>query len=274
LTSIFPLTANACDCHMHLFGPAKQFPYAENRSYTPPDATIEQYMDVAGANNLSRFVLIQPSVYGVDNSLLLSCLRQYKENARGVVVVHSSTQAETLEQMDVLGVRGVRFNLLFPGGPGLDDLQELSHRIKAKEWHIQLLMDVAKLPEIVDLLLKCETPLVFDHFGHFNPASSSGKAGFECLLELAGSGKAWVKLSAPYRFSLGGPPYAELQRVTEQLLLANESRLLWGSDWPHPQAPETPLSLRESLSLFANWVGDREILKKIMVDNPQELYRF
>ena len=265
---------NICDCHFHVFGEEHRYPFAEHRSYTPAPASFDDYCASTSSIPIERYVFIQPSVYGTDNRCHLDALDARGHQARAVLVLDPDTPEATIAELHERGVRGIRLNLLFSGGPDRSMLTALATSLRRYDWHVQLLMDIATLPEQRAFLESLKLPLVFDHFGHFNPNTPEGNEGFELLCLLVEQQVAWVKLSAPYRFSLGGAPYGALENVTRALCAANPHQLLWGSDWPHPQAPETPASITRTLDLLSTWVADDEILHQILVTNPERLYDF
>ncbi len=264
----------ACDCHVHVFGPVARFPYAEARAYTPPEAPLQSYRSVMEGLGLSRAVLVQPSVYGTDNRALLAAMKDGAGSFRGVAVIGEEND-DALAALHEAGVRGVRVNRLFPGAPEASDLSELAARIAPLGWHLQLLIDVSREPDQVRRLAELPVPAVVDHLGHLPAALGPGHPGFQALLGLLRDGRAWVKLSAPYRLSArNGPPYDDLRPVAEALLEAAPERAVWGSDWPHPAIRGPRPDPATLLDPLFDWVEDPGLRRRVLADNPTRLYGF
>jgi len=269
-----PPPAGSCDCHAHIFGPESLYPYMSNRSYTPPDALLSSYMALLNTLGLDRSVIVQPSVYGTDNRVTLDAIKREGENFRGVVVVDENVTSEELTRMHEIGVRGVRLNLLFKGGMSLSAVCQIADRIKTFGWHLQFLVDVSTFPEH-DTLKKLPVDIVFDHMGHLPTSKGVNDPGFVTLLNMLDSGKAWVKMSGPYRITCtGGYPYQDVTPFAKAIIETNPERAVWATDWPHP-AIQTPMPIDgDLLDLLHEWVPDNEMRKAVLVDNPSKLYDF
>jgi len=269
-----PPPAGSCDCHAHIFGPESLYPYMSNRSYTPPDALLSSYMALLNTLGLDRSVIVQPSVYGTDNRVTLDAIKREGENFRGVVVVDENVTSEELTRMHEIGVRGVRLNLLFKGGMSLSAVCQIADRIKTFGWHLQFLVDVSTFPEH-DTLKKLPVDIVFDHMGHLPTSKGVNDPGFVTLLNMLDSGKAWVKMSGPYRITCtGGYPYQDVTPFAKAIIETNPERAVWATDWPHP-AIQTPMpNDGDLLDLLHEWVPDNEMRKAVLVDNPSKLYDF
>lgn len=271
-----PLPEGACDCHFHIIGDAAVHPFTPHRSYTPPPASLDDYRKMQGTLGLSRGVIVQPSVYGYDNRVALEALRQGGDNYRGVVVISDQTSEQELREMDALGVRGVRVNLIYKSGVEVSDVTSLARKVAPLGWHLQLLIDISEFADLYDTVANLPVEVVIDHMGHM-PASIGVKhPGFRDLLRLARDGKAWVKLSGAYRFTnQPDTPYSDVTPYAKALIKANPDQILWASDWPHvcisvPMPDDTTL-----LEEFFQWTGhDETIIRKILVDNPARLYGF
>lgn len=274
MASCLVLPQNTCDCHFHVFGAEKEYPFSAKRAYSPLEAPLERYIERIAKLGVTRHVLVQPSVYGTDNSLHLECLKQLGANARAVVVLDGGSNESDINRLHNLGVRAMRLNMLFPGAPEVSSLSHLFPQLKRLNWHLQLLMDISLLPEYWPRLKSTGLPLVFDHFGHFQIGKKVGESGLGQLLELVRDGIAWVKLSAPYRMQLGGYPYSKLRSYVERLVEANPDRLLWGSDWPHPQAPEQPETLAATIEVLNSWLQSSELIERVYSKNAEVLYGF
>ncbi len=262
------------DCHAHLFGPYDRFPLAADRSYTPPEAVASDYLALLARLGLSHGVLVHPSAYGDDFSLLLHALES-QANLRGVVVTRRDTTI-VLDTLRNRGVRAARFShrsgvgANFAGSASFDDLLALAPRLADANLHAELWTDCKVLPDIADRLLDLPVPVVIDHMGGFDVGAGVDEPGFRCLLSLLESGRVWVKLCA-YRNLLGAPDLEAGRPFHHAMLRANPNRLVWGSDWPHLRVNPTP-DAAVLLETFERWTGDGELVSRILVANPAALY--
>jgi len=261
----------SCDCHIHVFGPFERYPLDPARKYTPEEATLQDYLKVSSALGLGRVVFVQPSVYGTDNACQLDSIRALEEHARGVAVVDDSVSDEDLEKLCGSGFVGARLNLT--RAASLDSLERLAARVKDLRWHLQLHLPGSVLPEIADRLLALPVDFVIDHFGRVDAHEGLEQPAFQALLHLLDSGKGWVKLSAPYRIDLDGPPYRKAAPFARELVQRFPERLVWGTDWPHPDVAVVPED-RDLLDALFECVPDEAVRHRILVDNPAKLYRF
>lgn len=280
----------ACDCHTHVIGDPRRFPMAASRTYTPQQASVEDLRALHRALGIERVVIVQPSVYGTDNACTLDALRQIGPSARGIAVVDDRAPASALDEMEAAGIRGIRINLATAGQTDPDvarrRLEAAVQRIGGRRWHIQMYATLPVISAIRAQLEACPVPLVFDHFGGARAAGGTDQPGFDVLLDLIASNRAWVKMSAPYRGSSLRPAYADMGPLATALVARNRRRVLWGSDWPHPDtsaaagrsprdvSPHLPIDDAAVLAQLPGWAGDRATLKTILVDNPAALYGF
>jgi predicted TIM-barrel fold metal-dependent hydrolase len=262
------------DCHAHVFGPYDRFPLAADRSYTPPEAPATAYGELLDRLSLAHGVLVHPSAYGEDHSLLFDTLSLHP-NLRGVVVAQKRTSL-ALGRMRERGVRAARFSHRsgtgsnFAGSASLDDLLALAADLRNAGLHAELWTDCKVLPDIAPRLRTLPIDVVIDHMGGFDVSTGIDEPGFRCLLSLVESGHVWVKLCA-YRNLLAEPDFERGRPFHDALLKANPERLLWGSDWPHlrVQPPPDAVSL---LEVFKHWTGSERLVDKILVANPTALY--
>jgi len=279
-----PATApppKACDTHAHVFGPASQFPYADDRSYTPPDAPLAKYLGMLDTLGLARGVLVQGSAHGRDNAAMLDALARHPERLRGVAVADADTPPAELRRWAALGVRGLRFNHFFRGGAlhyrggvPLSAARTLAPLMAELGWHLQLWIDVKDLPDAIPLLKTLGLPVVIDHMGRTDARAGTSSAGFQSLLRLVGDGDCWVKLSGAHRLSMQAPDYPDVRPFHEALLRANPDRLMWGTDWPHPRIEGDMPDAGRLLDLFHHWTPDQETRRRILAANPARLYGF
>jgi predicted TIM-barrel fold metal-dependent hydrolase len=286
----FDIPAGACDCHTHIHGDPEKFPFFSGRVYTPELASPEEMSALHKALHIERVVIVTPSVYGTDNSATLFGMKARGATARGVAVIDDKTPEGDLDAMAKAGIRGIRLNLATGGvsdpAVGRPRFQAAVERVKNRGWHIQLFTSLAMISAIKDLVAASPVPVVFDHFGGAQAALGPEQPGFSDLLELVKSGKAYVKISGAYRASKLGPDYADAAPLARALIAANSDRIVWGTDWPHPDSVTppgkkpsdvTPLFQIDDgrlLNQLPAWAPEASIRKKILVDNPTQLYGF
>jgi len=285
----FAVPAGACDCHVHVFGGAAEFPFAAQRGYTPPPASAAELLALQRALRLSRVVIVQPSVYGSDNSCTLDGMRQLGPRARGVAVIDAATSQAALDEMQRAGIRGVRVNLETAGETDPDaarrNLAAAVERVAPLGWHVQVYTRLSVITGLRDEVARLQVPIVFDHFGGAQAAGGIDQPGFAALLALVGAGHAYVKVSAAYRSSKKAPAYDDVAPLARALIAANPERILWGTDWPHPHAAPPGAALDEiapffdidnglALNQLRIWAPNAAIRRKILVENPARLYDF
>jgi predicted TIM-barrel fold metal-dependent hydrolase len=268
----------ACDCHAHVCGPESRYPYSQNRLYTPEDASPADYRRMLDSLGMERGVLVQPSIYGTDNRALLDALAQDPKRLRGIAVVPYDIHARGLEKLHQAGVRGVRQNIVdLKEGKGqlpLDDLRKLAAKIKPFGWHVEFLMHVDEFPQLDRQLADFPVNVVFGHLGYVPTSKSPAQPGFQALLRLMRDGRAWVKLTAPYRLTMSGMPYPDTDAFAQALVDAAPQRLLWGTDWPHVFIKTAMPQDKKLLALLEHWVPDAALRTRILADHPAQLYDF
>lgn len=268
--------AGSCDCHAHVFGPQTRFPYLEHAAYIPPDATPEQYARMLRTIGCDRAVLVQPSVYGTDNSCMIAALRSGVFAFRGVAVVEENISDADLEDMDDAGVRGVRINLA-SATPGLTLAQapRLAVRLKELGWHLQFFMDLRKLPDAEEKLGSLKIDIVIDHFGRVRADDGTTAPAFQTLLRLLRRDNVWAKLIGPYFLSDQTPRFPDVTPFAHAVVQRAPERVVWGTDWPHPAAHGKLMPNDGVLAdLVSEWIPDEAQRKKVLVDNPARLYGF
>jgi len=286
----FDIPAGACDCHTHIFGDPAKFPFAANRVYTPEPASPEEMSVLHRALHIQRVVIVTPSVYGTDNSASLYGMKARGDGARGVAVIDDRTPDSDLDAMDRAGFRGIRLNLATTGqnDPALarQRFQAAVERMRRRNWHIQMYTSLAVIAAIKDLVQASPVPVVFDHFGGAQASLGLAQPGWPDLIDLVRSGQAYVKISGAYRASTQVPDFPDVVPFARALIQANPDRIVWGTDWPHPNS--TPSSARRAteitpllqiddgrlLNQLAVWSPNPSVRKKILLDNPARLYRF
>ena len=286
----FDVPPGACDCHTHIFGDSARFPFTPARTYTPEPASVDEVRALHRALHTSRVVIVQPSVYGTDNGCTLDAIGKIGPGARGVAVIDEHTPESTLDDMNRAGIRGIRLNLETGGvtdpAAARQRFERAVERIRGRNWHIQIFTRLSVIQGISDLVMQAAVPVVFDHFGGAQASLGTEQAGFPALVNLVRAGKAYVKISAPYLASTQAPDYPDVVPFARALLAANPERLLWATNWPHPDSARTPgrkptdiaplqkIDDGRVFNLLAIWVPDRAQRKTILVENPARLYGF
>lgn len=271
------LPAGSCDTHMHVFAGADEYPLSPLRNYTPQPVGWSRYRSVMNALGIDRAVLVQPSVYGTDNRLLLETLAAEPEMLRGVVVVEASTSDGEIAALDRAGVRGIRVNRRNPGGLTFDDMVKLAGRIEPFGWHIQLQTTFLDDANAEAVIRSSPVPVVLDHMGFLKPETSLDDPDLSNLLRLLEGGNLWIKLSAPYHLSRipkGADAYSDMHGLVGKLLACRPDRILWASDWPHCELYEhMPDDTDPALLLSLN-TRDEDLQQQVFVRNPATLYGF
>lgn len=272
----FQVPLGAVDTHAHVVAAnADAYPMVAERSYTPPPAPEDKYLAMLDACGMTYGVLVQISVYGTDNRYILDVLRRNRQRLRGVAVVSPEVSDDELEAMHAAGVRGLRINVLFGGGIGFASMEALAHRIKDLGWHLQFLMDVETLPELMPRMMKLPVPGVVDHMGHTPVRGGIAAPGFAALRHLVTAHGYWVKLSGAYRISDRAPAFEDVAPFAQALIEDAPDRMLWGSDWPHVSlTPERMPDTGRLRNLIVDWAPEEAIRHMILVTNPARLYGF
>ena len=269
------LPTGSCDCHAHVFGPQARFPYLVGAAYIAPDATPEDYARMLRTIGCERAVLVQPSVYGTDNSCMLAALRSGVFAFRGVAVVAENISERELQDMHDAGVRGVRINLASET-PGLTLAQapRLAARLKALGWHLQFFMDLRKLPDAEEKLGSLDIDIVIDHFGRVRTEDGLNAPAFQTLLRLLRRENVWAKLIGPYFLSDQPPQYGDVAPFAQAVVEAAPQRVVWGTDWPHPAARKHMPNDGDLADMVRDWIPDEGRRTSVLVSNPARLYDF
>ena len=266
----------ATDAHCHIFGPAQRFPFAPEATYIPPDSGIDDFEVLQERLGLSRAVFVQASCHGTDNTAMVDALLRGNGRYAGVAMIDESFSEADIGALHDAGVRGIRFNFVahLGGAPELDVFWRLVDRVQQFGWHIVLHFDAKDLPRYAELLDRMPCPYVIDHMARLDAAAGLGQEPFEALLELMSDERAWVKVSGAERLTAGGTlPYDDVVPYAQALIAAAPDRVLWGTDWPHPNVRHMPDDgdLVDTLAAFA---PDESARNQILVTNPQALYDF
>jgi len=270
------LPALACDAHCHVFGPAERFPYAADRSYTPPDAPFESLAALHDHLGLARGVIVQASCHGTDNTAMLHAIARGNGRYRGVAIVDATVTDDHLKALGEAGVRGVRFNFVahLGGAPDLEVFHRVLRRIEALGWHVVLHLDAQDIVKYADLIAQIRVPFLLDHMGRVRAEAGLDQEPFRQLLELMRNPLAWVKVCGSERVSAGRRPFDDALPFARALMHAAPDRVLWGTDWPHPNISKDMPNDGELVDLLFRICDDPALLHKILVENPERLYDF
>src|SRR5262249_3474624 len=241
----------------------------------PPDALVEDYRGLQKRLGTTRSVIVQPSTYGTDNRCALAAVAALGQSARMVAVVNDTVTDAELKRLDGLGVRGIRFNLAQAGATTQAMTPPPPSRGAPPGWHIQINAPADRILEILPILERVPSPIVFDHLAHIPQPDGVTHPLFGRIRALLDKGQTWVKLSGAYIDSKIGPPtYADATAVARAYVSAAPDRLVWGSDWPHPTEQGQKPDDARLLDLLGEWATDASVRHKILVENPQQLYQF
>ena len=273
------LPAFACDCHAHILGPAAHYAYSSARVYTPPDCLLPDYRHMLKTLGVERAVLVQPSVYGTDNTVMLEAMKTDPARMRGVAVVPDDIAESELKRMHDAGVRGVRVNIVDvkdrkPGTLPLDALKKLGQRVKPFGWHMEFLMHVDEFADFDRAFADFPVDVVLGHLGYMRSDKGIAAPGFQALLRLVKRGKCWVKLTGPMRISTTTLPYSDVTPFARALTAANPERIVWGTDWPHVIIKGAMPNDGDLADLLSDWVPDAGLREQVLVKNPARLYGF
>ena len=275
-TPKFQPPPGACDAHCHIFGPGAVYPYAPDRSYTPPDAPLARFKELQTTLGLSRAVLVNASCHGTDNTVILDAIAQSGGSYRGVANVGSSISDAELAQLNDGGIRGIRFNFVqhLGGTPDMGVFHNLVERIVPLGWHVVLHFDAADLLDFGAMLQSLPVPFIIDHMGRVPTRDGLDQKPFAILLDTARMDNCWVKICGAERISSAGPPFTDAVPFAQAVLEVAPDRTLWGTDWPHPNIKRHMPNDGDLVDLIPLFVPDAELQRRVLVDNPHRLYGF
>jgi 2-pyrone-4,6-dicarboxylate lactonase len=265
----------ACDAHCHIFGPAARFPYAPDASYHPPDSPFEGLQKLHSILGFERAVIVHASCHGSDMRATLDGIARSGGRYRGTAIIDESYSEKDFQRMQDGGIRGVRFNFVqhLGGRPDMAFFQRTVARLKEMGWHLILHLDAQDLVELREMLMQIPVPMVIDHMGRVVAAKGLGQEPFRVLLDFMKNQNTWVKVCGAERVSSKGPPFDDAVPFAQALIAAAPDRILWGTDWPHPNVKVMPND-GDLVDLFPLMAPEPALQKKILVDNPARLYGF
>jgi predicted TIM-barrel fold metal-dependent hydrolase len=272
----FAMPPKACDAHCHVFGPAAVFPYAPERSYTPPDAPKEGLAALYRILGIERSVIVQASCHGTDNRAMLDAIAGSGGRYRGVAIVDDGFTDKDYRALHEGGIRAVRFNFVkhLGGMPDMAVFRRVLERIEPLGWHLILHLDAADIVELTDMIRTLRVPFVIDHMGRVKAGDGLEQTPFKALLELMKLETCWVKVCGSERVSTAGPPFHDAIPFAKALIEAAPDRVLWGTDWPHPNIAKHMPNDGDLVDLVPLMAPDERLQRKLLVENPARLYGF
>jgi 2-pyrone-4,6-dicarboxylate lactonase len=272
----FKLPPKSCDTHTHIFGPAGKYPFAANRPYNPPEAPLEAFRALHQKIGVERCVIVNATVHGTDNRVVTDAIAQSGGAYKGIANVNDEMSDKELESLDKAGIRGCRFAFLKRlGGVGdMTKFNRIVHRVAELGWHVDVYFEPGTVGEFAPTLSALPTSYVIDHMGTTLAAKGLDDPSFQALLELQGKDeKCWVKISGLERASAGGRPFHDSVPFAKKLIDNAPDRVLWGTDWPHPNVKIMPND-GEIVDLIPLYAPDPAVRQKLLVENPAKLFKF
>lgn len=268
-----PLPSLACDTHCHVFGPPETFPYVEDRTYTPEPASAQMLVDMHRKHGFSRAVVVQAGAHGTDHRALIDILEKAAGRYRGVGIVDGTVSDADLSLLDAAGIRGARLSFVAHlGSPDLASIDKVVERVARLGWHLVVHVDALSWPAVCERLSSINIPVVIDHMARIPAADAPTGTAFRLLLDFLSNENRWIKISGADRISQGRP-YDDAIPAMRALVEKAKGRVLWGTDWPHPNVRSVP-DEDDLLASLERAVPDEHVRRDILVDAPHRLYRF
>ena len=267
--------AGAVDAHCHVFGPAARFPFSPRRKYTPVDAPAETLFALRDHLGFARNVIVQATCHGSDNDAMLDAIARSGGRARGVAVVDAGTPLSELKRLHDGGVRGVRFNFLkrLVGDAPKDDYIRIAAEVARMGWHIVVYFESPELADLEPFLTALPGTIVIDHMGRPEVSEGVAGAGFQRVLALMASDpRFWIKVSCPERLTIAGPPYKDVVPFARHLVQEFPTRVLWGTDWPHPNMRSHMPDDGALVDMIPRIAPTEALQRALLIDNPMRLY--
>ncbi len=273
----FAVPPGSWDTHFHVYAP-HLFPFAEKRRMTPPAAPVEHYLKIAAAIGLQRGVIVQPSVHGNSTDVVLDAVAKSEGRLRGMIIAVPTLSAHQVKALHAGGVRGVRFTARRGHGNRFDG--DLFHRtaelVAPYRWSLDLQIDDDTIIEIADLIREAPLPVIIDTFGHIDARKGMDQPALRTLLDLLGGKDVYVKIHGANRFLEWGVPYGQIVELAQTLIGTAPNRILWGTDWPHPDVfePNQMPNDGDLINMLLDFAPDETVRNKILVENPAHLFDF
>lgn len=265
----------SCDSHFHVFGPDATFPFAANRTFTPQDAPKEELFALHKWLGFERGVFVQSACHGSDHTVVLDLIAAAPDRYRGVALVTTATPQAEIERLHAGGIRGVRFHFFSHLGKPTpyEDIRGIIAKVAPLGWHIAIHVGGQGVLEQYDFITSIEAPVVIDHIGRIDIAEGLDGKAFTALKRLTDRGNVWVKLSGTDRITKQSYPYADAVAFPRALAAHAPERVVWGSDWPHPNHFAVPND-GDLVDLIAEIAPDETTRHKMLVENPAKLFGF
>lgn len=272
----FKAPQGSCDSHCHVFGPHEVFPYHSKSTYHPPDGPKETLAALHKTLGIDRAVIVQASCHGPDNRAMMDAIATNPENYRGVCIANDSFTDEEFADLNAGGVRGIRFNFVthLGGTPDLDMMRSVLSRIKPLGWHLVIHVNADDIIKFQDFFLEFDMDIIVDHMGRIPTSAGIHQEAFKILKDFIHRDNWWVKICGSERISSAGPPFYDAVPYAQELVETAPDRVLWGTDWPHPNIKTFMPNDGDLLDLVPLLARDPSLQKKILVDNPARLYGF
>jgi len=270
------MPAGACDAHVHVFGPRARFPFAERRRYTPSDAPKELLFKLHERLGIQHCVIVQPACHGMDNSVTVDAIAATGQAYKGVALVPVTISDTELKRLDAAGLTGARFHYMMhlAKGPGIDEVIAFGKRLANFGWHLQIHLEGERIAELAPAIKHSPVPVMIDHIGRIDASRGLEQPAFRALLALMQDRNVWIKVSGIDRATRQGPPYADAAPFARKLMAECGDRVVWGTDWPHPNhagpVPDDGLLV----DILAEIAPSESARRSLLVDNPQRFYRF
>jgi 2-pyrone-4,6-dicarboxylate lactonase len=272
----FELPPKSCDTHTHIFGPASHYPFAANRPYNAPEAPLEAFRAVHQKIGVERCVIVNATVHGTDNRVVTDAIAASGGAYKGIANISDETSDKDLEALDKGGICGCRFAFLKRlGGVGdINKFNRIVHRVAEIGWHVDVYFEPGTVGEFAPILRALPTPYVIDHMGTVQAGKGLDDPAFRALIDLQASDeKCWVKITGLERASAGGRPFHDSVPFAKRLIDNAPDRVLWGTDWPHPNVKVMPND-GEIVDLIPLYAPDTAIQHRLLADNPARLFKF
>ncbi len=271
---IFTLPPKACDAHCHIFGPSQQFPYVQDRAWTPVDAGKQDLFALHDFLGIQRCVIVQTALHGFDNSVVVDAMQARKGSYLGVALASAKTTSAQIAEMDQQGFRGIRFNFMahLKNSDSMEDILALTKRMEPFGWHLQVHFSSDLVHSLTPLLKQSAVPVMIDHIGRVDASLGANHVDFQGLLKLLEDSRFYVKVSGVDRISKGDS-YEDGVSLAKILVDEFTDKCVWGTDWPHPNHHHIPDD-GALVDLIPRIATSAEKVEKLMVSNPEKFYRF
>lgn len=274
-TPLFNAPPKSCDAHCHVFGPRDIFPYSDKASYWPPDSDKYALKRLHNKLGIERAVLVQASCHGIDNRGMLDAIKSSNGAYRGVCIADDSFSENDFQDLHDGGVRGVRFNFVkhLGGAPNLEMMKTVLDRVKPLGWHLVIHVNAEDIIQYEDFFNQIDMDIVVDHMGRVPTTEGVAQKAYQVLCEFMHRENWWVKICGSERISIA-PPFYDAIPYAQGLVEVTSERILWGTDYPHPNIKKHMPNDADLLDLLPLIARDEATQKKILVENPARIYGF